>query len=324
MTELLRRICVGTVTRNRPIMLQVLLASYAKMAIPANTQLHFVIVENNSFPTLTEIIERFRTSVPNCSVQYEVESRLGIAYVRNRVLDIAISSGHDLLTFADDDETVEPDWLVELLAERDASNLDIVGGPVRPAQVEQMSFFEKVVWKGLFESTQKYEQRAIQRREGGKADRILIATGSWMGNLAFFRATGLRFDNHLALNGGEDWKLYREATRIGARTGWTPHAVVFETVPRERLTLTYQFRRSRDHSASDLRARFAEDRTTALLRLPGSILSRFLKLMTHLLKLPLRPSRSLVLAASYLGHIAGSFLAFTGKASPHYQTTTGK
>ncbi|MDQ0998966.1 glycosyltransferase involved in cell wall biosynthesis [Phyllobacterium ifriqiyense] len=323
MTELLRRICVGTVTRNRPIMLQVLLASYAKMAIPANTQLHFVIVENNSFPTLTEIIERFRTSVPNCSVQYEVESRLGIAYVRNRVLDIAISSGHDLLTFADDDETVEPDWLVELLAERDASNLDIVGGPVRPAPVAGVSLWQRMIWNALKNMAEKGECSACACRSKGEAGKLWLATNNWMGNLNFFRSSGLRFDEALALNGGEDWRLYRETKKIGANTGWAPKAIVYDHIPKERLTLAYQFKRSRDHCAIETRTKLATQRVYTLYRIPGSIAARLLKMIIQLIIAPVTPGESLVKSAAYLGSITGMLQAFTNIQSPHYQTITG-
>lgn len=323
MTESLRTICVGTVTRNRPIMLRALLASYAKMAIPENTQLHFVIVENNSYPTLAEIIECFRTNVPNCTVQYEIESRLGIAYVRNRVLDIAISGGFDLLTFADDDETVHPDWLIELLAERDACELDIVGGPVRPAPVTGVSFWKGMIWNALKNMAEKGECSACVCRAKGEAGKLWLATNNWMGNLNFFRSTGLRFDEALALNGGEDWRLYRETKKIGANTGWAPKAIVYDHIPRERLTLAYQFKRSRDHCAIETRTKLATQRVYTLYRIPGSIVARVLKMTFQLIIVPVTPGESLVKSAAYLGSITGMLQAFTNIHSPHYQTITG-
>ncbi|MHC1549185.1 glycosyltransferase [Phyllobacterium sp. K27] len=323
MTKLLRTICVGTVTRNRPIMLQALLASYAEMTVPAGTQLHFLIVENNSAPTLAEIIERFRKSVPNCTVQYEIEPRLGIAFVRNRVLDNAISSGYDLLTFADDDETVQPDWLVELLAERDASDLDIVGGPVRLAPLNGVSLWKKMIWNALKSMMDKGERDACATKAKGQAGKLWIATNNWMSNLDFFRATGLRFDESLALNGGEDWRLYRQAKTIGANTGWAHKAIVHDHIPQERLTLAYQFKRSRDHCAIETRTKLATRKVYTLYRLPGSILARLLKMTLLLFIAPATPGESLVKAAAYLGSITGMLQAFTNIHSPHYQTVTG-
>ena len=42
-----RSICISTITRNRPFMLQNLLQSYAAMGVPHDVGLHFLIVENN-------------------------------------------------------------------------------------------------------------------------------------------------------------------------------------------------------------------------------------------------------------------------------------
>lgn len=323
MTNPLRIVCVGTVTRNRPIMLQALLASYAEMTVPADTQLHFLIVENNSVPTLAEIVERFRKSVPNSTVQYEIEPRLGIAFVRNRVLDSAISSGYDLLTFADDDETVQSDWLVELLAERDASDLDLVGGPVRPAPVSNVSSWNQIIWNALRKEMHDIEMHARAVKVKGRAGKLRLATNNWLGRLDFFRATGLRFDQKLGLNGGEDWQLYDEARKMDAKTGWAPQAIVQETIPVERLRLAYHFKRSRNHCTIEMKKKLVSRRLYTLSRLPGSIAARLFKLIIQLAFMPLTPGVSLVRVTTYLGSVVGMLQAFTNFHSPHYQKTTG-
>uniref|UniRef100_UPI000524E206 glycosyltransferase n=1 Tax=Pseudochrobactrum sp. AO18b TaxID=1201036 RepID=UPI000524E206 len=88
------------------------------------------------------IINDFKARVSPAEVVYTVEPVLGIASARNHVLNYAVDHGYDLLTFADDDEQVEPQWLLELLKERDHHNLDIVGAPVRFAPPEgNLSFW---------------------------------------------------------------------------------------------------------------------------------------------------------------------------------------
>lgn len=318
-----RTICIATVTRNRPCMLKNLLASYAAMRAPENIELHFIVVENNSEPNLQDIINDFRRQVAGSTVQYEIEPNLGIAFARNHALEYALGIGADLLTFADDDEVVQPDWLVELLGERDAFNLDIVGSPVRFATVPYASVWERMIWAGLSKGIEKTERKAFRRRKTGQAGRILIATGSWMGSLEFFRRTGLRFDNALGLNGGEDWRLYRHARKIGAQTGWAPHAIAYETIPRDRLSLRYHFRRSKDGSAVDIRFKLANRRIVTLARLPGSLAGRLIKLSGHLIAIPFTHGASLVPAASCMGNIVGIFQAFTAKTSCHYQKTSG-
>lgn len=319
-----RSICIGTATRNRPGMLQRLLASYAAMRVPEGVRLHFVIVENNDTPSLGKIVGDFRASLPQWCVQYELEPCLGIASARNRVLECALRGGHELLTFVDDDELVEPEWLVELLAERDALDLDIVGSPVRlaPPQVG-CSTWQKLIWATIDRKINESEARFLRLRELDSADQIPIATGSWMGNLAFFRRTGLRFDNRLGLGGDEDGRLWRAAKERGARTGWTPYAIAYEIVPGERLTLIYQYKRSRDYSITKYEERLTLHKRTALRKVPGLIAGKTLSLCVCLAAVPFTRGRSLVTAAWRVGLIAGVVNACLGRTSSHYQRTSG-
>jgi hypothetical protein len=304
-------------------MLRALLDSYAVMAVPANVRLEFVVVENNATETVHGIVDWFRAKVPNSVVRYETESRLGISFVRNRVLDTAMSTGCDLVTFADDDETVDPNWLTELLAERDTLDLDIVGGPVRLAPVNNISRWKQLLWSGLNIRMQKDERKANILKNKSRAGELCLATNNWMGNLAFFRSTGLRFDETLGLNGGEDWRLYREAKKMAAKTGWAPRAVVFDTIATERLTLFYHFRRSRNHCAIELKRKLVDRKFATLFRLPGSIASRVLKLTIQLFRMPGAPGSSLLTIACSLGSIVGLIQGLTDIRTPHYQTTTG-
>ncbi|RZS76787.1 hypothetical protein EV217_5010 [Phyllobacterium myrsinacearum] len=305
-------------------MLRNLLQSYAEMRVPEAASLHFILVENNDRPTLHHIVAWFRQLQPQWTLQYEVEPRRGIAYARNRVLQCALAADGELLTFADDDETVAIDWLIQLLAERDTANLDIVGSPVRLAPPPcDASLWARLIWSGMDRANRHYEAKALRNRNAGRADRIRLATGSWMGNLAFFRRTALTFDNELGLAGGEDWLLWAEARKRGATTGWTPHAVAYETIPLERLSLRYLYRRDRDHSITAFRKKLEANRTAGLLRLPGSLAGRTLRLGMNVTAIPFKGEMALVRAASCLGSIAGLFQACLGRTSSHYDRTSG-
>jgi len=319
-----RRICISVVTRNRPKMLCNLFSSLASIQKPDNAAISFLIVENNTCSTLDETVEGFRTSMPNDAIDYIVESVLGISSVRNRALNHAIEQGFDLLVYVDDDEFVERDWLIKLLAERDRLDLDIVGSPVRPKPFDDnLTLVQRLVWSGIERSGYKSEKKCRQKCAAGRGDSIKVATGSWMGRLDFFRNTGLRFDSHFGLTGGEDWNLWAKAKSLGARTGWACDAIVYETVPSSRLTLSYHYRRNRDHNITEFGARYRENPNKTLKKLPLKIAGRGVKFLGASLSIPFRGGQGLVSAATALGGLVGLFQGCFGKNSLHYANTTG-
>nr|WP_286201784.1 glycosyltransferase family 2 protein [Ochrobactrum sp. SFR4] len=319
-----RKICIGTITRDRPVMLQKLLMSYARLNIPEGIQICFLIVENNHEKTACSIINDFRARVSPAEVVYAIEPVLGIASARNHVLNYAADHGYDLLTFADDDEQVEPQWLQELLKERDHHNLDIVGAPVRFAPPEgKLSFWQRIVWQGVDKVNRNAENRSIKKREEGKAGQLKLATGSWMGNLDFFRSSGLRFDAALGQAGGEDWQLWAEAKALGAQTGWTPHAIAYETVPASRLKLSYYYRRNRDHARTVHLERAKNQKNGTLWRTFKSVLSRIYKVLVGSLLLPIYRERGLLTIAANLGSLVGFIDGARGKKSMHYVDIDG-
>lgn len=319
-----RRICISIVTRNRPKMLCNLFSSLASVQKPTNAAISFLVVENNCSPTLNETIENFKVQMPDEVIDYVVEGVLGISSARNRALNHAIEQGFDFLVYVDDDEFVEPEWLVNLLAERDRLDLDIVGSPVRPKPFDDnLTILQKLVWSGIERSGYKSERKCRLKCQAGRGDSIKVATGSWMGRLDFFRNTGLRFDSHFGLTGGEDWNLWAKAKSLGAKTGWASDAIVYETVPASRLTLRYHYRRNRDHNITEFGARYREDPKRALKKLPGKIAGRVFKFVGTVVSIPFRGGQGLVSSATALGGLVGLMQGCLGKNSLHYANTTG-
>lgn len=301
-----------------------LFLSLASMKKPNNASITFLIVENNASQTLDETVEGFRAQMPGDQIDYIIEGVLGISSARNRALNHAIDQGFDFLVYVDDDEFVEPDWLVTLLAERDRLDLDIVGSPVRPKPFdEKLSFLQKLVWSGIERSGYKSEKKCRRICQSGRGDSIKVATGSWMGKLDFFRTTGLRFDSHFGLTGGEDWNLWAKSKSLGAKTGWACDAIVYETVPSCRLTLSYHYRRNRDHNITEFGARYRENPGKALKNLPIKVAGRALKVLGTVLSIPFRGGQGLVSSATALGGLVGLLQGCCGKNSMHYAKTTG-
>ncbi|WP_094507107.1 glycosyltransferase family 2 protein [Brucella thiophenivorans] len=319
-----RRICISVVTRNRPKMLCNLFLSLATIHKPDSADVSFLIVENNASATLDETVTSFRALIPDHQIAYIVEDIPGISAARNRALNHAIEQGFDFLVYVDDDEFVEPEWLVKLLAERDRLDLDIVGSPVRPKPFDDnLTLVQRLVWSGIERSGYKSEKKCQRKCAAGRGDSIKVATGSWMGRLDFFRNTGLRFDSHFGLTGGEDWNLWAKAKSLGARTGWACDAIVYETVPSSRLTLSYHYRRNRDHNITEFGARYRENPNKTLKKLPLKIAGRAFKFLGASLSIPFRGGQGVVSAATALGGLVGLLQGCFGKNSLHYANTTG-
>ncbi len=317
-------IIIATATRNRPKMLVFLYQSLSTLDISPEINVGFLIVENNKSSTSDRWLSEIRSQIRFSSVTYLLETTIGISHARNRALDYAQKAGADFLVFVDDDEFVESDWLRKLLAEQQAMDLDIVGSPVRAVpQQKRLNLWQRFIWSGIKGIGTKSEQRAKEKWQENNAHTIKIATGSWLGRVDFFRKTGLRFDPDLGLTGGEDWQLWAEAKKLGAKTGWAPEAIVYETVPCCRISFSYYFRRTRDHDMTKLAILCRENPRQALMRLPFKFLSRFWKIIYTACSLPFRRGQALVSLAMAFGGFVGLLMAACGKQSLHYSETTG-
>ncbi len=319
------KIIIATATRNRPKMILNLYRSFAKLEVPTSVSVEFLVVENNHVDTSENWIAEIASEVRFAEFYYLLEKNIGISSARNRALEHALQVGAHFLVFVDDDEIVEPNWLNCLLAEQRRNNLDIVGSPVRPVPLSpKLNFWQQFVWSGIVRNSVKAERRARIRWQKNRADTIKLATGSWIGKVDFFGTTGLRFDPQLGLTGGEDWLLWHEAKRLGARTGWAPNAIVYETVPSSRISFSYQFRRNRDHNATEFALSYRENPQRAIKQVPIKLLSRSWKALSAVCTLPFKGGRSVISLAMALGAIVGLLQATGGRRPKHYRKTTGQ
>ncbi|MFC4626183.1 glycosyltransferase [Daeguia caeni] len=318
-----RSICIATVTRNRPLMLRNLYHSLSNIADIQEYRISFLIVENNQTATLHDVVQDIINTC-NLRLEYIVENDIGISFARNRAIEYAIANRHDFLIFVDDDEFVDPDWLANLLARQEKSDLDLVGSLVLPKPFsDDLTWQQCLVWRSIECHSARTETRHRKLCEQGLDHRIKIATGSWLGRIAFFEETGLRFDTGLGLSGGEDWKLFHEAQAQGAKTGWAPDAIVYETVPATRLKFSYQFKRNRDHANTQFWLLYRRNPRKALLKWPLYFIIRSLKFLLAVLAIPFTGGRSILSASKSLGAIIGLIDCLKGHRTHHYNTIYG-
>jgi len=187
-----------------------------------------VVADNDAAESARPVCEDARRwlSLP---LRYVVEPRKGISFARNATVRHAGDA--DWLAFIDDDEVPEPRWLDTLMRVQRETGADVVTGPVHarfqrepPAWVLEGGFF------------------ASSRRATGA-----LLGFAYTGN-ALLRARLLDgerelFDPDFHFGIGEDTLLFSRLAARGARVVWAEEAVVFESVPPERVRVRWLVRR---------------------------------------------------------------------------------
>lgn len=143
-----------------------------------------------------------------------------ISLARNACLE-AGRGGH--IVFVDDDEWVEPDWLMRLLACRDEFDADCVFGPVHPQYPPGTPD-----WLVAANPLHVDWGRRGRQVSTGRCGNTFIRAG-------LLERHPVRFDPELGLSGGEDTEFFGELARRGARMIVTDDAIAYEHVPAERL-----------------------------------------------------------------------------------------
>ena len=307
------RIAVGAITRRRPQMFAELLASFAAMERPAGAEVIFVFAENDAAQTVGPQVDAFRARVPE-KVVLGLETRPGIPFARNRVLDMAREAGADVLTFVDDDERVRPDWLVTLLAGLEARGLDLAGGPVQPVAADALhGATGRAVLAHLGARAERRNRKRAAAARDGTDGALNIYTNNWALRLATQGRLGLRFDESLAQSGGSDTAFSIALREAGGRSGWVPEAIVEDPVPMQRLTLAYHYARARDQATNAV-VLSGKSRAKAL----AQALARLLEAVLGLPALPVTRGRGLARITHKLGMADGLARGAFGRRSAHY------
>ena len=113
------------------------------------------------------------------------------------------------------------------------------------------------------------------------------------------------------------------AKRLGATSSWCPEAIVYETVPKDRIGVGYQFRRARDQAATSFWRKAAKERRSLPVNIATAfgktVLGGFLFLIS-----PLTMGRTLVDGTRLVGYGLGYTLAMAGRRSRHYEVLQGE
>ncbi len=222
---------ICTYRRNEPLrrLIEALLVCAERCRTRARVGL--VVVDDSQERMAETIVGAYRTRFEG-GCHYAVSGLQNISIARNLALTTALPSA-DWLVMTDDDCEPDPEWLNAFLDVQAQTGASSVTGPMLRRFAPGSP-----TWL----SAQPFGLLGVD----DEADGAEVTTGSTNNSLIsadWLRINAVRFDPAFGKIGGEDMVFYRTARAEGLRIHFSRKAVVFEDLPAERSTFTYQVRR---------------------------------------------------------------------------------
>ena len=195
--------------------------------LPPNAAMRLVIADNDDTDSAREVVARAAASLPFPCHYIHAPAR-NISLARNACLDAATQRGADWILSLDDDETVQPDWLIELMEAVIRGDADGGFGTVQAIYPQ-----DAPAWVSALDLHSSHPEHY------GK---VWLKTGN-SGNVAL-RWHGMpwsdqRYDLSRGVTGGEDTEFFLRLSGMGVRLLAAPRAVGTEPVPPTRQTLEW-------------------------------------------------------------------------------------
>lgn len=222
-------IYIGICTRQRPKMLKALLNSLFKISAPSACKITICVVENDSDTYSKPLVKCEKNNLP-IDLVYTHEPKIGISHARNKLLTMALEANASVLVFVDDDEQVDPKWLINLYqCFLNTGKNKIIQGAVVP----EMESRSDQLWLPFF-----------HRKARKTGDHLLYCTtNNTLVPMEMIQKHKLCFDTSLAKSGGEDTVFFAQAKSFGAQLIYCKEATVFETIPTARANLAWLSKR---------------------------------------------------------------------------------
>lgn len=231
-------VLVAALTCGRPQGLIALLEGMAALRLPVGRRVAMVVVDNNADGSARQAVEEAVARMP-FDLHYLHEPRRGISFARNAALAFARDRA-EFLAFIDDDEIPTPDWLSELLRVQAATGAAAVTGPVQPRFVGPVPRWAA---DGTFYSSRGGGLNDGPEPKDGDPARVASSANLLIRTVLVSGEDAFRFDEALALTGGEDTLLFAQLRASGHEVVYARGALVVETVPPSRACLSWLLRR---------------------------------------------------------------------------------
>lgn len=224
-------------TYNRAGSLGTALESVVASALLSSMDWELLVVDNNSRDRTREVINDFCLRYPE-RVRYVFEAQQGLSNARNAAIRQARG---EILAFVDDDVTVEPKWLDNLTAALRDGPWAGSGGRILPPKG-----FAPPPWLALRGPWGQGGVLCALFDMGDSAEQLQkeppYGTNMAFRKEMFEKYGGFRTDLGrcgTGLIGNEDTEFGRRLMAGGERLRYVPSAVVYHSVPAERLNKRY-------------------------------------------------------------------------------------
>lgn len=226
------KIVVAALTYKRPEGISKLLGELGRQVRNPERpyELTALIVDNDATGSGRAAVEAFHGRFEGLKIIYVIEPEPGIPFARNRALDSA-PDDTDLFCFIDDDEWPVPGWIDAMLDIRAKTKADCVYGPVEPVYPPDPPRF--FVNSGVFERKKNEDGQQI----------TYAASNNVMFDYRLVRSWGLRFEEKMRFTGGTDYLFFNQAFRKGMKIHWSGNALVYDIIPRSRMTWKWVLQR---------------------------------------------------------------------------------
>jgi glycosyltransferase involved in cell wall biosynthesis len=222
-------ITVCICTYKRPKQLTRLLQAVCKQRTDGLVDYAIVVVDNDCTESAKALVRSLKASCPT-SIGYYCEPEQNISLARNKAIE---KSRGDFVAFIDDDEIPQEDWLLNLFKACKEFNADGVLGPVRPHFQAQPP---KWIVKGKFFYRKSFATGLIMK------DTRQMRTGNVLLRKTVINENEAAFDRRFGRTGGGDTEFFKRKIANGCSFVWCDEAIVYETVPAERLKRAYLLR----------------------------------------------------------------------------------
>lgn len=236
----MKHIVIGIATYQRPLMFSKALDSLCGLILPEKAFVSCIISDNDPHNCSKDIFRKKREKLP-CETHYFSELNRGIVPNRNRILEEATTINANYVAFFDDDEIVDPHWLIALMQASYEFKSEAVWGKTVYKLPENSPN-----WLFLRNFYGGDQPKTGTKRRGASTNNVLI-------DLDFLNKHRLRFDQRFNDIGGSDSFLFRQVIDNGGKVISCREAITYEEVPETRTTEQWILRRAYKNAHTEYR-----------------------------------------------------------------------